>query len=353
MPDLQALIFKILSDDASKTAPAPEWFKVFPAGEVLVKSEDKPFYMDAEGAAMILEYFESLGHDMAIDYEHQTLTGEKAPAAGWITKLEWRDNDGLWARATWTDEAAEYISKREYRYFSPVFYWEEQSRRIVGLYNVALTNQPGMQHLTALAAKHNLNNSREEEPMLEKLKKLLGLAESAGEDDTLAKVKEVVAKNLDLEEAVAAKDEIVAAKEILEALDLEAGASAKDAVNAVEGLKAASTAAEDLSRQVSKLTTSVAEIKRDDLVELALKDGKISPDEVDKWGRDLAEKNPAQFEKIVLTRAKGSVIPVEDLPAGKPRDGVIPDETQIQVNKMMGVDPELFKKYNPETGQDA
>ena len=344
----------LTTKDSSDVGPAPpEWFKIFPAGEVLIEGE-KPVVMDAQGAALILKHFNGLDHDMVIDYEHQTLTGEKAPAAGWVTKLEWRENDGLWAKANWTDEAVEYISKRAYRYFSPVFKINKATRRIVEIYNLALTNQPRMQNIEALAAKNNPSKTQRRQNMWEKLKKLLGLADTASEDDTFTKIEEVVAKNTELKEAVKAKSETVAGKEVLEALGLKEGASEEDTVKAVEGLKIASVAAKDLSLQVAKLTTSVAEIKRDDLVELALKDGQISPDEVDKWGKELAEKSPEQFTTIVLSRAKGSVIPVENLSSKEKLGGsVVPDETQTLVNKMMGIDPEIFKKYNPRPGQDA
>jgi phage I-like protein len=117
-------------------------------------------------------------------------------------------------------------------------------------------------------------------------------------------------------------------------------------VRIVASLKAPGDAAVQLSHEVATLRKELAEVKQTDLVRLALKEGKTSPDELDKWGRDLALKNPEQFKLIVLSRPAGSVIPVEAiLPAKETPTGVL-DDTQKQVNRMMGVSDETFQKYN-------
>ncbi|MEE6538225.1 phage protease, partial [Campylobacter jejuni] len=42
-----------------------------------------------------------------IDYEHQSLKNEKAPAAGWIKEL-YLENDALMAKAEFNEEAKKY-----------------------------------------------------------------------------------------------------------------------------------------------------------------------------------------------------------------------------------------------------
>ena len=74
--------------------------------------------------------------------------------------------------------------------------------------------------------------------------------------------------------------------------------------------------AQKLSLEVASLRKELNEIKQNDLIVLALKEGKTSPDELDKWGRDLALKNPEQFKLIVLSRPAGSVIPIDSIPPG-------------------------------------
>ncbi|GML74329.1 hypothetical protein B10628_20150 [Campylobacter jejuni] len=57
---------------------------------------------------------------MVIDYEHQSLKNEKAPAAGWIKEL-YLENDALMAKAEFNEEAKKYIANKQYHYLSPVF----------------------------------------------------------------------------------------------------------------------------------------------------------------------------------------------------------------------------------------
>ncbi|MCP4109601.1 MAG: hypothetical protein GY749_29450, partial [Desulfobacteraceae bacterium] len=96
---------------------APAEFRVFPEGEIFNENDSLPVYMNKESAEIVISHFESLGHDMVVDYEHQTLEGVQAPAAGWVTKIEYRDGDGLYVHTEWTEKAVQYIEKREYRYF--------------------------------------------------------------------------------------------------------------------------------------------------------------------------------------------------------------------------------------------
>jgi len=99
---------------------------------------------------------------------------------------------------------------------------------------------------------------------------------------------------------------------------------------------------------VAELESTIAQMKQEDLIQKALKEGKTSPEELEAWGRELAEKSPNQFEKIVLSRPAGSVIPVEGLkPAKEKKDEL--DEVQMAINKMLGIDEETWKKYGPET----
>ena len=105
--------------------------------------------------------------------------------------------------------------------------------------------------------------------------------------------------------------------------------------------------AQKLSLEVASLRKELSEIKQNDLINLAIKDGKTSPEELDRWARDLALKNPEQFKLIVLSRPPGSVIPIDSIPEGPKNRDAKADETQLLINKMMGISEETWKKYNP------
>ncbi|NPV89246.1 MAG: hypothetical protein HPY50_00540 [Firmicutes bacterium] len=120
----------------------PEWIKLLPFG--LVKSVKGDFNVDEESLTEIIGYFEARGNDVVIDYEHQTLDGGQAPAAGWVKELQDRGPDGLWARVDWTERAREYLANKEYRYLSPVVLVRRADNKAVAIHSVALTNAPAM-----------------------------------------------------------------------------------------------------------------------------------------------------------------------------------------------------------------
>ena len=132
-----------------------------PPGEILLipfgtveftrEGERGTFELDPEAARRILDEFNERGRDLVIDYEHQTLSGSQAPAAGWIDRLLLNDR-GLVAKVKyWNADAEKYLRSGEYRYFSPVIRFDE-SGHPCALHSVALTNHPALHHPSALVA---------------------------------------------------------------------------------------------------------------------------------------------------------------------------------------------------------
>jgi len=337
----------ILKAAGKLNAEAPEWIQVFRAGTVEIE-DGEPAVMDAAGAKAIIDYFERLKHDMVVDYEHQTLTGEQSPAAGWIRALEWRGIDGLWAKVDWTDKAAAYIASGEYRYHSPVFVVREGDRKITKLYNVALTNQPRTIGIAALAAKNiGMEIEQGDARMFEKLCALLGLdPATATEDDVTAAVEKMVADMAAAAEAAKNEPAPVAAKSVLAALDLPENVTVETVIAKLESFKAPATAAAKMSGELIALKAEIAGIKAKELINTAVSEGKITPDELEKWGTELAKSNPEQFRLIVLSRQRGSMIPVDGLPASKVVAGAAITDEDMEVCKQLGISPDDWKKYN-------
>jgi phage I-like protein len=174
---------------ASSGEPVNE-FLLIPFGEVTV---DRPiagadFVFTPEHAESAKHWFDLIGRKLAIDYEHQSFDRLNSrddglrPAAGWIAGLEVRD-DGLWAtEVSWTERAGELLRSGEYRYFSPVIYWaDEDYSDVAALGPVALTNDPAMRGVQALAASQRrdgeLETAREEAALL---RRKLALQEADG-----------------------------------------------------------------------------------------------------------------------------------------------------------------------------
>jgi len=323
---------------------APAEFQVLPEGRIEIEGME-PAFLDEAAAGVVIAAFKARGNDMVVDYEHQTLDDGQAPAAGWIKSLAWKGAEGLWAACEWTKKAKEYLENREYRYFSPVMIVGAKDGRVMRLVNIALTNSPKINHLQPIVAKWDaMEETREkEEIMSEKLKQLLGLAGNAAEAAIEEAVTLLVNKAKEMEAQVAS---LVACKEVLDAIGAKADAGKDDVIRIVASLKAPGDVARGFQRQVAALKTKIADMEQQDLVALALKEGKTSPEEIGKWGRDLALKNPESFRLIVLSRPAGSVIPVGEIVVAKDRPGAVSDDLQKHVNRMMGVDDATFAKYN-------
>ena len=110
-----------------------------------------PYFLDEKGADSVLKIFSKRNIDLYFDYEHKSLdpeTPEQGKAAGWF-ELEKRE-DGIWAKnIKWTEQASEYLRKREYRYFSPVLKTDKNGN-VFRLINIALTNLPATDNIEPL-----------------------------------------------------------------------------------------------------------------------------------------------------------------------------------------------------------
>ncbi|WKE64340.1 phage protease [Gallaecimonas kandeliae] len=127
-------------------------------------------------------------NDYHFDYEHQTLrtsdNGQPAPAAGWVkpSALRYVPGQGLFADGVeWTKNAAQMIRDKEYRYTSAVFAYDKASGRPLALLHIALTNDPaldGMKAIAALKASFNPTTHHGDPAMNEALRLLAALGVS-------------------------------------------------------------------------------------------------------------------------------------------------------------------------------
>lgn len=89
------------------------------------------------------------------DYEHQSLTaqtsGQPAPRSGSGAKFEWVWDDGLYITdVVWTAKAAEMILAEEYKYVSPVLFFNPDTGEVLDVFNAALVHTPALQELAGL-----------------------------------------------------------------------------------------------------------------------------------------------------------------------------------------------------------
>lgn len=318
----------------------PEWFVFFEEGWIEIEGEGKAL-VDRQAHEVVAAYFTRRGNDIVIDYEHQTVEGGKAPAAGWIKEFRYTEGVGIEARAEWTEEAKGYIEKGEYRYFSPVFLVRKSDKRVIAVHSVALTNAPKINHLNPLLAKLGAD-FREEGDNMDFLKKLitkLGLKAEADEDQVVEAVEAVIDKNKKLEEAKPKEVEVIA-KDVLDALDLTEG-DASTVVASIHALKQ-STKGGVSREEFDKMKKDLRKRDADEIVAKAMAEGKVTPDQKE-WADAYALRDLEGFKTFV---AKAPVvIPVEELPDQKKKGEGVIDETVLQVAKMMDNTEEDIKKY--------
>jgi len=336
-------------------------FKVHPGGEVQLFPAGEfdaprgsmlgtgPWKTDAQIAAALIAEVSQLTNDITIDYEHQTLSasenGKESPAAGWINpqSLEWREGEGVFAAAKWTDKAKAYIEADEYRYLSPVFSYSRQSGAVKNLFHVGLVNVAaidGMDSVSALAAaKFGLNQTHNEEPQMDEILKLFGLASDAGENDVLAACKAMQQKNAELQADLTKKDEAIAA----------AKSGEPDPAKYVPIAMVT-----NLQTEVAALKESNTEREIEDLVAPAIADGRIRGEENEKWARDLGKSDIAALKTFVKNATPVAALKNNQTggkqPNGLNSDGELTDEA-IAVCKQMGIDQEEYKKTLKEEAE--
>ena len=314
-----------------------QWMLLFKAGTGEIKNEGH-FLVDKQAFDLMQEYVGAQGNEIVFDYEHQTVKGTQAPAAGWIKELAWEDGVGIKARVEWTDKALEYIANGEYRYFSPVFFTRKIDRRVCGLHSVALTNTPKTKNLTPILAKLELEETLNKEEVMDKKKLIadLGLKDDATDKDIAAAVAKLGVKFPE------SKTKTVISKDILDVLELEESDDETAVVASINVLKQTtknSVSVEDFN----KLQAKIAKKEAGDVVDAAMKAGKITPDQKE-WATDYAQKNLKGFE-LFISKAP-VVIPLSNLPGKEIEvDLVILDKATKTIANMMDVTADDIKKY--------
>jgi phage I-like protein len=312
---------------AAADGKPPEWIRLLPLGEVRLSDGRESFLVDAPSLELIVQQFRSRGIDLVMDYEHQSLNGDKAPAAGWIKSLETR-SDGLWGRVDWTPQGAEFLRNREYRYFSPVLRLDPETRRPTALLHVGLTNVPAINHLPPLVAKAKNNSTagragkkQEERIMFERMKQLMNLTGEPSEGEILA----LAEQRFTLADAAAALPEIAAA------LGLDADADAGTIKGTIVALRQGQGELESFKNRVESLEAERLQEKAQTAVDEALKAGKLIPAE-SAFALEDAKRDLEGFKARMELRPK--LVPVGEAfrfsgnpktPAGLPVDAT-PDQ---------------------------
>lgn len=123
----------------------PSKVQLLPQDTAIKGRDGRSFKND--NPAIIVQHFKQDKKDIVIDIEHSSLlqakNGQPAPAAGWITALEWQPEAGLFGDVRWNTLGSFAVGASEYRYLSPVLLVDE-NEQVIGIDSVALTNRPNL-----------------------------------------------------------------------------------------------------------------------------------------------------------------------------------------------------------------
>lgn len=328
----------------SLPAEVPEWIELIPAAAV-AGADGRAWTNDTPDAFVALStQLKRIPAGWCIDFDHQLQlaagvdkVGGTAPAAGWITELQVRDG-AIWGRVEWTDIGGEAVSKKRYRGISPVFAFDKNTKRVLGLVSAALTNNPNL-NLVALNAART---PASQEKSMNWIAKLLGLKDDATEDEIKTALNAVLGLNallsiqlgIGLNEALAFNNETLKA-----ALEKKFGGGAMLALCTQAGVAESASAEEivaairakgvDLAQYmpmtaVNSMRDELARLREDKITALIdhhlTVTHKLVPAEKD-WATALARSDMPALEKylgIAIAKVPGGEIkkPSQEAPAG-------------------------------------
>jgi phage I-like protein len=291
----------------------PEWIRVLPLGKVELADHREPFTVDAASLKSMVTAFRSRGIDLVIDYEHQSLNGERAPAAGWIKDLEAR-GDGLWAQVDWTQQAAEYLAQREYRYFSPVLRLDPETRKPMALMHVGLTNVPAINHLPPLVARWGGGAQASGEPQQEELvlrAPAMAMEFVKEKAKMVEKLKSLMGLAPEMEAGAVCDKALEAFRDLSMSLNLPDDATVAQLKGAVAALQAGAVRLLKTEEALQELKARMVKETTERSVEEALKAGKVSPAQRG-WALEYCRRDPEGF-KTFAERAPKLVPTGEEL----------------------------------------
>lgn len=139
---------------------APRRIQILRDGDIGIEGWPEDMRLTPTVAGHIIEHFDKMGNKIPIDYHHATNRAEdgeaKAPAAGFVTDLEYVMGDGLYGYVEWNAEGRGDVEGGAFKYLSPVIErnnkGDKKTRDMWQLHSVALTNRPATREQRELLA---------------------------------------------------------------------------------------------------------------------------------------------------------------------------------------------------------
>lgn len=320
---------------------------------------NKQWLMDAQAFADLKANTPHKIGDLVIDYEHQTLKAEKngkpAIAAGYfnVNDLVFIENEGLFIKPRWTENAQAYLSAGEYKYISAVFGYNRQTGRPSFMHSAGLVNRPGvdgMEPLAQLAAQQHIQLTTQQEenavnPILLAILQALGI-KTTGEVPT-----EPAALQALETEVTTALAALQAQSDKVPELNQQLVALQASSNNPDPSKFVPISAITEMQTQLAALQASVNGSAVTSIVEKGIDSGRIIP-ALKAWATELGNKDLAALEAFIDKAAPIAALQgmqTDDINLdknGKPNTGVAALSAEDkQAADNLGISHEEFAKH--------
>lgn len=297
----------LFNDEQAERIP-PDSFLVLKYGKThYTKGETRGEYeFTPADADKVIADFAARDRALVIDWEHQTLTGQRAPAAGWIESLQ-KNADGVVAKLrSWTAQGIADLKAGAYRYFSPVLTISRQHP--LSLHSVGLTNHPATHGVPALVASDDADSTESENQNMErhrmdnlaKVAEALGVkivALADGKEDEAGTLAAVVAR---IGELKAGAEQTVEFLKLHDAPDLGA------VTGKIKGMVPAA--------ELTALTDRLSMIDAEKAVAAAFSARKLTEAQRE-WAIGYAKSNPQGFADFLAKAPQAVPVPAKDVQA--------------------------------------
>lgn len=320
---------------------APDWIELLPAGRL--RGVDGREWSGVDWPA-VEAAFNTRAADISIDYEHgseddptvRAANGQPIPAAGWIDRLERRENGSVWGHVSWTEAARNMIEAREYRYLSPAFWFTKNERRVIALRSAALTNRPNLR-LTALNREQHQETQMD---LAQQLRKALGLAADADDASIVAAVNTATADR-------------ATALNRAETAEARAANPPSDKFVPVETHQLALNRASAAETKLADRVAADHQAAVDSAIESALEDGKIAPASEEFYRASCRDEAGLKaFTAFCKTAPEIAGERRSKEAARGKQDAVLTDE-ELAVCRALGQSPEDFQKTKASSAAEG
>ena len=334
---------------ASELKGNDSWVQIFPGEKEWYGNDGRRPYRLSEPLAVI-ERSKAKSHlEYAMvcrDHARELAApGTPVKAAGWFKDYQIREDGSVWGEVNWTETASKEIKSKEYRYFSATFVVDKESREVLAIRGGTITNTPNFRGMQALASEKVQPNQKD----VTMKDYIIALAKKLGLDPEKSSEEEVIAAaSKHLDNAEQAQTDIASFRKALGAAENAANAEVIETATS-KMAKADNFKAEDfvprqtyeeLASEHKTLKATTEKSKAVELVESAMKDGKITPAQK-AWATELASSNPQSFEDFIKNAP--SLAGEEELAGDQGQGQAQHSKEDLEVAAQLGLDAEDLK----------